>query len=421
MDLDTNVNNIVQNIISEITTKVQLQVATQIDQKISEIINNLDASSVLAQQLGQRLDAKISQLPIDTKSIEAQLVSKLDSLSSTLSTNIQNQSMTIVNDTIKDQVGRIDFQQLCQSALVSAIQNQTFQYPHGGIPGTAIDTTTLNISGDTVNGGIIKNFGSTGIDDKAENCQLTIMDEVTVVENNLLTKDLTVKGTVTIEGDLNVTGIVPESSQFYLSLVNSTSNSVRASLDRSVFQKYSDTVFQQIKDQGLDLSKISLNGQEIINGGALSNTISVSNLQKVGELKELQVAGETFLSGTLYTTIQRVGINTIEPAQALSIWDQEIEIGFGKKTTNTAIIGTPRPHTLVLSSNGKNNLVLNTDGSVNVNQINMGLVTFTTSATPPSDDRPIASIVFNSNPTLGGPLGWVSLGGAKWANFGVID
>jgi len=29
--------------------------------------------------------------------------------------------------------------------------------------------------------------------------------------------------------------------------------------------------------------------------------------------------------------------------------------------------------------------------------------------------------VFNSNPSLGGPLGWVSLGDARWANFGIID
>lgn len=421
MDLDTHVNSIVQNIISEITTKVQLQVAAQIDQKISEIINNLDANSILSQQLGQKLDAKISQLPIDTKSIEAQLISKLDNLSSTLSTNIQNQSMAIVNDTINEQVGRINFQQLCQSALMSVIQNQTFQYPTASIPGIAIDTTTLNISGDIINGGIIKNFGSTGIDDKAQNCQLTIMDDITVVENNLLTKDLTVKGTVNIEGDLNVTGTVAENSPFYVNLVNTTTNNVRTSLDKTVFKNYSDMVFQQIRDQGVDLNRILLNGQEIVNGGALSNTISISNLQKVGELKELQVAGETFLSGTLYTTTQRVGVNTIEPAQALSIWDQEIEIGFGKQTSNTGIIGTPRPHTLVLSSNGKNNLVLNTDGSISANQINMGLVTITSSSTPPSDDRPIASIVFNSNPTLGGPLGWVSLGGARWANFGVID
>jgi len=29
--------------------------------------------------------------------------------------------------------------------------------------------------------------------------------------------------------------------------------------------------------------------------------------------------------------------------------------------------------------------------------------------------------VFNANPTLGGPLGWVSLGDARWANFGLVD
>jgi hypothetical protein len=144
-------------------------------------------------------------------------------------------------------------------------------------------------------------------------------------------------------------------------------------------------------------------------------------LQTVGQLKELQVQGESLLSQTLYTTNKRVGINTIEPAQALSVWDQEIEIGFGKKENNTAVIGTPRSQTLIVGSNGKNNLTLTPDGATTVNRINMGSMSFTVGDMPPGDNQPRGAIVFNSNPSLGGPLGWVSLGDARWANFGVID
>ena len=250
---------------------------------------------------------------------------------------------------------------------------------------------------------------------------MSIFDSVTVVENNLVTKDLTVKGTTIIEGDLNVTGTMPEDSPLFKNVVRAASDEVRLNLDQVIFKSYADMVFQQIKQDGLDLNQITVNGQQVVNGPNLGMGIINSNLQRVGQLHELQVGGESFLSGTLYTTNKRVGVNTIEPAQALSIWDQEIEIGFGKKENNTAIIGTPRSQTLVISSNGKNNLTLTPDGATTVNKINMGSMSFTTGATPPNDNQPRGAIVFNSNPSLGGPLGWVSLGEARWANFGVID
>ena len=270
-----------------------------------------------------------------------------------------------------------------------------------------------------ITGGIITKFGSTGIDDQATACQVTIMDDVTVVENNLLTRDLTVKGTTTIEGDLNVTGTVPESSPLFKNVVEAATNNIAT--NQSLLTSFAGKVVSQIKQDGLDLTKILVNGQTAIDGSNLGPSITYSSLQHVGTLSELQVSGETLLSQTLYTTGKRVGINTIEPTQALTLWDQEIEFGFGKQTNGVGIIETPRNHTFILSTNGKNNLTLTPDGATTVNKINMGTMSFSVDDKPPSDNQPKGSVVFNSNPSLGGPLGWVSLGDAKWANFGIID
>ena len=141
----------------------------------------------------------------------------------------------------------------------------------------------------------------------------------------------------------------------------------------------------------------------------------------MGTLQELQVSGETLLGQTLYVGNKRVGINTVEPDGALNVWDQEVELRFSKQTNNTGILETPRSQTLILSSNGKNNAVLNPDGSITVKKINLDGVSFASNPTPPIDNQPQGAIVFNSNPSLGGPMGWVSLGDAKWANFGIID
>ena len=421
MDIDQHVNQIVQNIVAEITTKVQAQAMDAITLKIDEVINTLDYTSMLSNKLSQKLDIKLSNLPIDKNTIEAELTNRVEKLARNLSMSVEQQSVKIINDTVSRYVDQIDFKTLYQTTIVSAIQNNKITFPEASIPCSAIQVENLQLSGGNIVGGIIQQFGSTGIDDKSSACQLTIMDDITVVENNLLTKDLTVKGTTTIEGDLNVTGTIPESSAMFIKFVEAATNNVRTSLDQVVFKNYADMVLSAIKTDGLDLNKIKLNGEDIINGGNLSNAITFSNLQRVGQLSELQVRGESLLGETLYVSGKRVGINTIEPAQSLSIWDQEIEIGFGKQSTNVAVVGTPRNQTLILSSNGKNNLTLLPDGSITISRMTLGAVSMLSGSAPPGNNEPKGTIMFNSNPSLGGPMGWVSLGDARWANFGIID
>jgi len=421
MEIDTHVNQIVQNIISEITEKVNAQVAGIITQKIDEVIDTMDYSSLLSTKLTQQLDARLSQLSIDKNSIEALLGSRVEILVQSLSADVSKQVQNKINNTVSGFLTHEGFTTMVQSNIVSALQNQELQLPQGTIPASALQTTGLVISGDNVKNGIITGFGSTGIDDKATTCQLTIMDDITVVENNLLTKDLTVKGTATIEGDLNVTGTVPETSAFFVNLVMAATNNVRTSLDQVLFSSYADLVTNEIKNNGLDLNKITLDGNEVLSGNSLGSYVINSNLQKLGTLQELQVSGETLLGQTLYVGNKRVGINTVEPDGALNVWDQEVELRFSKQTNNTGILETPRSQTLILSSNGKNNAVLNPDGSITVKKINLDGVSFASNPTPPIDNQPQGAIVFNSNPSLGGPMGWVSLGDAKWANFGIID
>jgi hypothetical protein len=353
--------------------------------------------------------------------IDKQLKQIVETIIAEVNTNVQTQMEGLVRDQVADLVKKIPIQQIFERILSNGLATQSFEFPEGSIPATAIQSGNLVLSGSQIDSGIITNFGSSGIDDRASSCQLTIMDDVTVVENNLLTKDLTVKGTTTIEGDLNVTGTMPESSPLFQNVVRAATNNVRSSLNDSVFESYADLVTTQIKKTGLDLNKITIDGKEIINGANLGSFITSSSLQRVGTLQELQVQGETLLGQTLYVSARRVGVNTIEPGQALSIWDQEVEIGAGKQSNNTGIIGTPRNQTLIVGANGKNNLVLTPDGATTVNQLNIGTMSFSVADMPPSDNQSKGSVVFNSNPSVGGPLGWISLGNAQWANFGIID
>lgn len=289
------------------------------------------------------------------------------------------------------------------------------KYPTASIPATAIRQREITITGEQVQGGIIANFSSTGIDDRASECVLTLMDDVTVVENNLLTKDLTVKGNFVVEGP------VPEDSVFYQQLSKTVTANVQASLEADMFKGFSEKVTNTIKEDGIDLKKITVDGKTVIEGKMLGFDITESFLQKVGALRELQVDGETVLAHTLYATKKRVGINTLEPSAALSVWDEEVEVTVSKSKEGVAKIGAPRAQTVVLSSNGKQNVTLNTDGSTEVADLRIGSVKLSAANQPPTYTSTKGHIVFNTNPTLGGPMGWVCLGAANWANFGILD
>jgi hypothetical protein len=421
MDIDQQVKQIVDKLITEITGKVQVQVMQTIDQQVREVIEQIDYNKIIGDRLVQRIDERLSSLNIDSESIQQQLQNRIDKMSVDIGNVIKNRSFESVQSTVNQKIGEVDFNALFNSALASAVKTDQLEFPDSSISGRAIDTRDLKISGNNVTSGIITDFGSTGIDDKATACQLSIFDETTVIENNLLTKDLTVKGTATIEGDLVVTGTVPENSAMFLVLVDKVSTRVRTGLNEDLFDGYAALVSKRILENGLDLNRITLNGEEIVNGGNLSNKITFSNLQRVGTLHELRVSGESLLSQTLYTTNKRIGINTMEPAQALSIWDQEVEIGFGKRTTDTAVIDVPRRQSLLISVNNKNNIKLTPDGGTVVNSLQIGGTVIGSGNTPPNYDASQGTVIFNSNPQLGGPLGWVSLGGARWANFGFVD
>ena len=184
METDQHINQIVQNIVADISSQVQTQATATISEKIAEVVSAIDCTSLLSNQLSQKIDNKLSQLPIDSKSIELELSNRLDTISQNLSATVQLQTLKIINESVNKYVNSINFQELYQASIISAIKNKKFIFPDNSVPPSALQLQDLRVSGDQVVGGIIKHFGSTGIDDKADTCQLTILNDVTVVENN---------------------------------------------------------------------------------------------------------------------------------------------------------------------------------------------------------------------------------------------
>jgi hypothetical protein len=416
--MDIKLDGFVESLTQQILQQVQSKVDDALRTAIKEQLFNIDIQARVDAAADAAAKLAVEKYQPDTANIEQQINSAAKVIIDSIQANAKNN----VESTIRDRIANVDFDRLATQSINGHLDSKLrdYAFPANSIPASAIKFDTT-ISGDAIDGGIVKNFGSTGIDDKATDCRLTILDDHTVFENNLLAAGLTVKGPTVLEGDVTIKGTIPESSPGFINIVNAAKSRLQAELGTEMFVQYRDLVFEKIQADGIDLSKVKLNGADVIVGNALTPNITESNLQKVGVLKELQVKGESLFNNSVYIADKRVGINTIEPGATLSIWDEEVEIQISKKRKDTAFIGSTRHQTVILSSNNKENLTLNADGSVSVQTINIGRMQFGTATSAPSHEAPKGTVLFNENPSLGGPLGWVSLGDARWANFGIID
>jgi hypothetical protein len=419
MDFSEHIGKIVESLVADITSNVLLRVDSVINNAINNRLANYDFAGHVQVAANQAFAKRVGEYTLDPKKLENRVV---DKIKETIE-HAQTQTKQLVEENVREGLGNTDFQKAITDSVSTIVADRMneFIFPENSIDPRALKIQDFKLSGDHISGGIIENFSSLGIEDRASQVALTILDESIVVENNLLTKDMTVEGSMTINGNFIVNGQVPENTEFFKTLVTQTTNNTLQSINQSLFSNYSSTIFDKIRQEGLDLNKITFDGSEIITSNALGPAVVNSNLQTLGELKELRVSGESLITQTLYVTSKRVGINTIEPSAALTVWDDEIEIVAKKKSRDTALLGTSRQQKLVLTANNKNNIILSEDGSAQIDDLHIGPMRFTTANLPPNFNSERCHVVWNTNPNPGGPLGWICLGGANWANFGIID
>jgi len=419
MDITDHFGKIVESLVNEISSNVKAKVDDIINVSVAEKLSTFKFEDYIQSAATEAMEKKIAEYTIDQKKLENRIVGRINEVikEAETKTNLE------IDEAVKNRVSGSNFNEVLTSSLSRIISDRIseFVFPDNSIPASSLKFDNYKISGNHIQGGIISSFSSVGIDDRATQIALTILDEVTVVENNLITKDLTIEGAMTVNGEFVVNGQVPKDSAFFNQLVNDSADAAIDKIDSNLFENYSRIIFNQIRTEGLDLNKITLNNNEVVKDNTLGPSIVNSNLQKLGTLRELQVSGESIIAESFYVTKGRVGINTIEPSAPLSIWDDEIEITASKRQKDMGSFGTPRPQQLTLFANNKNNIILETDGSVQINDLKIGQMRFTSADRPPSYVSERNHIVWNTNPNPGGPLGWVCLGGANWANFGIID
>jgi hypothetical protein len=252
-----------------------------------------------------------------------------------------------------------------------------------------------------------------GIDDQATATQLTVMDDTTVVENILTTRELHVVNGATIN-HLAVKGSINTENPAWATLAESISTKTLSYLNEEWREQLVQEVSKQIQDNGINFDEILVNNQPLVNGNKLSATITDSMLKSVGSLHSLSVAGPVNLNDTLVTNKNRVGINTDAPETALSVWDEEVTINIGKFKTNEAYIGTSRLQNLSLGVNRAPQIEIGTDGITTIKKLRVGVNIISHAVEVPGWSGTRGDIVFNGSPKDDGIFAWVCLGAFQW-------
>lgn len=422
MDINEQLQPIVAGLLDNLKVSIEQELQDKVSAEVIKKIASTELDTVVAGLVKKQIGERLEKFNFADTSRE-QLTAQIAKITADVNKTVIDKANVQITQEIKKQLATIDLNlivnEIVKSKLLELIKLHNF--PEKSIAHTAVNFQGFSLSGDNINGGIIQNFGSAGIEDRASFVQMTLMDHAVAFEGPVFVPSAEVKGALTVDGTLTLNGSVSLASPGVIQLVDATSLAVVDKLDAQLFTGFSDIVFGRIQETGIDLNKITQGGKEIVKDAQLGYHIIDSNLQRVGVVKDLQTSGENLLSETLYVTQRRVGINTMDPSAVFAVWDEEVELIVAKRKTDVAYIATPRKQQLVLGSNGKENIVLDTDGSAKIENLVVGRVAMTSGITVPNYAGEIAQIVYNELPAPGSPIGWVCIGGSRWAKFGMIE
>lgn len=261
---------------------------------------------------------------------------------------------------------------------------------------------------------LLTNFSSSGIDDKASQVQLTVMDGHVVVENKTTTQELEVLGDTVIK-NLVVRGSINTDNRSWESLANSITAKTLEQMDQQWKNRLVEQVKESIKQDGIQFDSVKIGGDYLVTGSRLSRQVLESNLQTVGVLRSLTVDKELSVNSTLHVINKRIGINTPEPDGALNIWDEEVSMVLEKRKAQEGFIGTNRNQSLSIGVNRIPQIELGLDGITGIKKLRLGSNQVLFGREVPNWSGTRGDIVFNVEPTVDNPVfAWSCLGGFKW-------
>jgi hypothetical protein len=334
------------------------------------------------------------------------------------------------------------------------------------------------LSGDKIHGGKITKFSSKGIFDQAGDTVLVVKDDgihVDVVHAKQVAGPLSVNGALSVGGDITVNGAVRAKKLHVEELTADVRNERTDPLsfvgkdNKTAYGKgliwpggdyTKQFMLMERPDRFFATESVELragkiymiNGQNILSQDALGTTVVKSNLKQVGLLSKLEVEGSFTVDNYVYydPNTQRLGIGTDSPNGTFSMlsWDHEFVID--STDDKRFKVGTYTTGGLDIVTDDTPRISVEPSGAITLHnrvvikdKLGVGVKNFTadadiTSAGPirfqgkkfeVGEDAPTegsyakGDVVWNSNPTPSGYMGWVCIRPGTpgvWKPFGQI-
>jgi len=385
---------------------INIDLEKQIQQQIENAIQSYLDSDSLQVKIQDQIDSAVGKI---IQAVSSKIYADVSN-----SVDIKNQITRVIeleaNQQIHQQSINLVRQQLDKTSVGDIIEKivnkeikvkfDKLEFPEKSIHPNSISWYPRVLNGNHIAGGCIGDFSSTGIDDKALSCQLTIMDNHVVVEKDFTASKINAIDTITTKN------LIVTDNLEYGSNNGSLVDLISKTADRIINQKTSI------------IDKLFHNGEPLITENSIANTITQSNLRKLGNLLDLTVSGDAKFSETLLVSASgRVGINSEDPKGALTIRDDDAEISFVKTNRRTMFIGSTRDINIELGANNQNQMVFR-DQLIDINSaVNfMGIKISVSNHIPEHIGIP-NEIVFTPNSRDNQPKFYLCKGGNKWQSM----
>lgn len=334
-----------------------------------------------------------------------------------------------------------------------------------------------SISGNAINGGLISNFRSVGIQDLASKLAVTVDDDglhVKALHTDALEGDTVVRGDLSVNGHISakslhvdeVTSDIRQERSSSLEFVADQTESVygkgllwkgHQGATHFALQTNPDRLFSTASIDVVSTESYMIGSVPVLSENILGSTIIHSNLQRLGALESLSVQGHVRIDDFIIYNpeSQRLGLNTDEPNATFSIasFDHEfivetdsaaLRVGNYNSndlelvTDNTPRITVTAGGDIKLGIQGNTNTKVTVYGKLGVNVTNVsdsesfavngnishdGKKFLVAAEAPRTGSFNKGDIAWNTNPTPTGFVGWICIREGNpgiWKPFGQI-
>lgn len=387
--------------------EIEKEIKERVKARVNELLEDQDIALLIANNIETVISERIPSIIANhingliqkgklDKELDTKYQAKLNTvLEQELKFKVAN-ALSGIN--LPHEVGKHILVQISDKLNTATVPEKIFNHKN-------INWDGFKLSANNITEGIVKNFTSTGIQDASNQIELTIVDNVVVVENNFISRSAEIKENLVAE---NAT---INNLQIINKLVFSET------INKQFTSMITDNITRELSIRKIDIATnpIYLNGKPVLTDNALGANIVNSNLRKLGRLIDLNVTGVAQFNDTLLITDNgKIGINTSEPEGALTIWDDDSELTIKRHKKKTMYIGTMRDTDLSFGVDNDVKMSIRKDGTIEMRHLEIGSVRISVSNTIPVNTGNPGELVLMTDAKEDEPWAYRCVGGGRW-------